>query len=230
MFKKIFFLCLFALLVYTGLQAYFFIQKGYWDGRNRFNLLFQGRPSYLVSLVPADQQVFWQPLTTLPADVFVDLSLDITNNCFYQEEHLKTCLLSQFHHRLNSWDNWRFWWYLRGLSSEKITKVAQTGSFFRDAAIIKDDFSFAVINTTGHFGLAAKIGQLITNSGGRVVRLADDTSRLSSCQIKTEPRFAHSYTVRKLLTFLRCQLFLGSVENERATVVIRLGEQNWADF
>jgi hypothetical protein len=230
MVKKFFYLLFLSLLVAAGVKIYFFIQKGYWDGQNRLNLLLKGPPSYLVSLVPADHQVIWQSLDTSPPEVLVDLSYEIDNYCFQEEKQIKSCLLSQFAHRLNSWDNWRFWWYVYRLPPAKISEVKKTANYFRDQAMIKDGFSLVVINTTTRSGLAAKIAQLITNSGGQVVRITDEARTLPFCQIKTERGLATSYTVRKLIKLLHCGLLLGSVENERAEVVIRLGEQSWADF
>ncbi|MFH1840562.1 MAG: hypothetical protein ABH807_00155 [Candidatus Shapirobacteria bacterium] len=230
MLKKIFFLILFSLLIFGGFQVYFFMQKASWDGKNRFNLFFKDSPGYLVSLVPAERQIIWLPLDNQLPEVLVDASEDITNTCFHQGEQIKTCLLSQFRSRLNSWDTWRFWWYIRNLAPEKIIKVGKIADYFRDEAIVNDDLSLVVVNTTGHFGLANRISQVITNSGGRVVRLADDQTVLPVCRIKTERRLSNTYTVRKLKTLLGCQVFIGSVENERADVVIQLGEQNWADF
>lgn len=154
---------------------------------------------------------------------------------------------------LTKWDLLRLWWKIRGVREDKIniidlkeasaseeiilsdgTKAIKIdperlerilSQFFVDEKIRQETLTIAVLNGTNHLGLANKGARLIGNMGGRVIGVGDVES--SRCEARSEKKYKNSYTVKKLIRVFDCEWGGENLENQRADVVLILGEQYW---
>ncbi len=102
---------------------------------------------------------------------------------------------------LSNWDLIRLWWHFRKIRPDKFNLIdlSQTqasekilladGSkamkidpkrlelimvqFFADRKIKEEGLTISILNSTSHFGLAAKVANLIKNIGGRIVKVGE---------------------------------------------------------
>jgi len=106
------------------------------------------------------------------------------------------------------------------------------GQLFIDGKIKQNDLTIAVLNGTDHQGLATRASRLVENIGGRVVGIGEvESSKLkvksSKCEVRSGKKYKNTYTVQKLLKVFDCQWTGEDLENQRAEVVLILGERYW---
>jgi len=158
---------------------------------------------------------------------------------------------------LSRWDQARLWWFLKRIREDKINLIdlSQTSAssevelpdgsramkidqerleriisqFFVDPKIKEEDLSISILNKTEHFGLANKAARIISNSGGRVIQVGSEQKEDSktNCQIKSHKKHRQSYTVLKLSRLFDCQWVEEPLSEQRAEIVLLLGEDYW---
>lgn len=113
------------------------------------------------------------------------------------------------------------------IDAEKIDEIS--GNFFKDPQIRLENLAVAVLNGTDHPGLASKGARLITNIGGRVIKVGDAEQKTSQCKIKVQSslRKPKNYTARKLQKIFNCQLEEEDLTDYRVDILLLLGEEYW---
>jgi hypothetical protein len=154
---------------------------------------------------------------------------------------------------LNWIDRWKLFWLSNGLSKHqiKIVNLEDTNTIsldpdpdgvamaqvdrqkvlayqsknFRNSEILKENLSVSVLNTTSFDGLAGSVSQLLRVNGVEVI---SEGSRVDSgsflCELRGEQQTLHSYTAKKIISWLGCR----SVVEEtlaRSDLTVVLGEQ-----
>jgi hypothetical protein len=120
------------------------------------------------------------------------------------------------------------------IETERLQSVMD--DFFVDPQIKNEGLTVAVLNATDHFGLANKAASLIENSGGQVVSVGememsdDDKVKNSKCEIRSQKSKKKTYTVQKLTKIFGCQWGGENLENQRADIVLILGEGYWKEL
>ena len=158
----------------------------------------------------------------------------------FLKENLKT--------NLSFWDLAKIWLNLKKISASKTVFIdlekggaltefslpdGQTGKkgdptlldnllqeFFLEPEIRKEKISIEVLNGTDYPGLAKRAARIITNIGGKVVRVGDSKERPKECQIKGGEKALKSFTFFKIKKIFNCRVF----KEEREDLSLTVGE------
>lgn len=111
------------------------------------------------------------------------------------------------------------------INQEQLDRDIQ--SWLSDEAVRTENLSLAVLNATSHSGLARQGARLITNLGGRVVAVGEKQESRERCELRSSKKYRDFYTVSKLGKIFGCLWTGEELENQRAQVVLILGEDYW---
>ncbi len=115
------------------------------------------------------------------------------------------------------------------IEPERLARIIN--QFFIDEGFKKEDLTIAVLNKTEHLGLANNVSKIISNIGGRVVQvgsLLDQVEASGDCEVKSEKKYRNSYTVKKLKQIFDCHWSEGEENEQRARILLLVGEDYWA--
>lgn len=153
------------------------------------------------------------------------------------------------------WDLFRLWWQIRKLRTKEISLISlgETTAFstvvlpdgsqavavdlerfdslaqqlFTDERIRAENLAIVVLNATPHPGLARRGARMMSNIGGRVVGLGEREGRSEKCEVRSEKGNINSYTVKKVAKAFHCQWGGEDLGDQRADLVLILGEDYW---
>ncbi|HUW21728.1 MAG TPA: LytR C-terminal domain-containing protein [Candidatus Bathyarchaeia archaeon] len=95
--------------------------------------------------------------------------------------------------------------------------------YFIDDEIKKEKLTIGVANATNSPGLAKKIGRIINNFGGTLVKLGDWSQNLNGCEIRVKSTNG-GYTSEKLARVLDCPIREGDFGSFMVDVLVVVGQ------
>lgn len=98
--------------------------------------------------------------------------------------------------------------------------------FFPDEHLKHEGLAVAVLNGTEHEGLARRAARVLENIGGRVVSVGE-AAKTEECEVRSLAKHKDSDTVRRLKETFNCFWGGEALEEQRASVVLILGESYW---
>jgi len=156
-----------------------------------------------------------------------------------------------------SWDVVRIWWGIRKTLSSQINitrlddisalkskilvdnfqtwelDLNRLNMFFQDhfyeSEIREENLTIEVVNATEHFGLASRVARIVSNMGGRVVRVGNvpPAGGSGKCGLRSKEKLKDTFTVRKLLKVLGCGFIEEENSDDKAEIIILVGEGYW---
>ena len=115
------------------------------------------------------------------------------------------------------------------IDPERLTRIIS--QFFVDEDFKKEDLTIAVLNKTKHLGLANNASKIITNIGGRVIQVSNLQNQEEvdgGCEVQSEKKYKNSYTVEKLKNIFDCHWIEREENEQRAKILLLIGENYWA--
>lgn len=96
-----------------------------------------------------------------------------------------------------------------------------------DPLVDREAISVSVVNATPHQGLGTQVARLVENMGARVIQVRNEESLQDQCTIKSGLVLDKTKTLLKLKEVLGCSFVTAETQDERAEVVVVLGEEYW---
>ena len=92
--------------------------------------------------------------------------------------------------------------------------------FFFESEIRKEEVSIEILNGTDHSGLAQKAARIVSNIGGKVIRVGDNEEKVKKCQLKAGKQMFKSFTFLKIKKIFDCQV----LEKEGLDLIVIIGD------